>query len=197
MPQPDDENAARASRGHVPELTADCTRLRAHRDEDLGDFFELYSDPRVMRYWSFPAWTDIAQARERFAGVIAGNDPDHLLCWAIAERGSDRLIGGVTLHAINRAQGRAEIGYALRPSHWGQGHAQAALNLAIAHAFGVLGLRRIEADTDPRNAASCRLAERLGFIREGMLRERWHVAGETCDTALYGLLVRDWRAAGN
>jgi hypothetical protein len=63
----------------------------------------------------------------------------------------------------------------------GRGLAREAVGLAIAHAFGGPGLRRIEADIDPRNLASCALVERLGFQREGLLRERWHV-GESCAT---------------
>ncbi|RNF85937.1 GNAT family N-acetyltransferase [Montanilutibacter psychrotolerans] len=166
-------------------------RLRAHRQADLDDFFALYSDPEVMRYWSFPAWTHIEQARDRFASTLAC-DPQRLVCWAIAERDSDRLVGGVTLHSIDAAQGRAEIGYALRRPYWGRGMAGEAMRLAIAHAFDVLELRRIEADIDPRNGPSCRLIERLGFHREGLLRERWQVAGDLQDSAIYGLLAHEW-----
>ena len=36
------------------------------------------------------------------------------------------------------------------------------------------------------------LLEKLGFVREGFLRERWHVAGEIQDAAFYGLLAREW-----
>jgi ribosomal-protein-alanine N-acetyltransferase len=57
-----------------------------------------------------------------------------------------------------------------------------------------MDLRRLEADTDPRNAPSIRALERLGFVREGLLRERWVVAGEVSDSALLGLLRRDWDA---
>jgi len=57
---------------------------------------------------------------------------------------------------------------------------------------GELGLRRVEADIDPRNARSAKILERLGFIREGYLRERWVVGGEISDTALYGLLAREF-----
>lgn len=178
----------------LPVLDGTRVRLRPHREADLPAYFELFSDPTVTRYWSTPAWTRIEQARPRFDRALSGNDPERMLGWAIASKGDDRLIGDVALHAINREQGRAEIGYALHPAHWGQGHARVALGLVLAHAFDVLGLRRVEADTDPRNEASCRLLERLGFQREGLLRERWYVAGELCDTVLYGLLERDWRA---
>ena len=67
-----------------------------------------------------------------------------------------------------------------------------ALRGFIDYAFGVLAMNRIEADIDPRNARSAKSLERLGFVKEGFLRERWIVAGEVSDTALYGLLRRDW-----
>ena len=193
MPRMNDASAAPQSGDGLRQLVADRIVLRGYRAGDLADFYALHSDPRVMRYWSFPAWTQLSQAQPRFDGALAGRDPDRLLCWTIAGRDDDRLIGGVTLHSINREQGRAEIGYALRPDHWGLGYAQDALRLALAHAFEELGLRRVEADIDPRNESSCRLVERMGFVREGLLRERWLVAGELCDSALYGLLARDWR----
>ena len=59
-------------------------------------------------------------------------------------------------------------------------------------AFEELGLHRVEADVDPRNARSLRLLERLGFQQEGLLRERYHVSGEIQDAALLGLLRTDW-----
>ncbi|ETP61422.1 hypothetical protein BDSB_27145 [Burkholderia dolosa PC543] len=69
-----------------------------------------------------------------------------------------------------------------------------AASALIEHAFGTLNLRRIEADIDPRNVALARLLERLGFIREGLLRERWIVGDDVSDSALYGLLKSDRRA---
>jgi [ribosomal protein S5]-alanine N-acetyltransferase len=176
-----------------PVLEGKRLRLRGFVEADLAGMFGLHSDPQVMRYWSFPAWTDIGQASDYFAAALGGRDPDRLLCWVITLKGEDRLIGTLTLHAIDRPQGRAEIGYALDAAYWGRGLAQEAMRLVLDHAFGDMGLRRIEADVDPRNAGSCTLAERMGFVREGLLRERWCVGGEISDTALYGLLARDWR----
>jgi RimJ/RimL family protein N-acetyltransferase len=68
-----------------------------------------------------------------------------------------------------------------------------ALTALLCYAFGELKLRRIEADVDPRNAASLKSLGRLGFRREGLLRERWNVAGEIQDTAYFGLLAREWK----
>jgi len=69
-----------------------------------------------------------------------------------------------------------------------------ALQALLAYAFEGLALHRIEADVDPRNSASIRTVERLGFQREGYLRERWQVNGEIQDTVFYGLLRPDWEA---
>ena len=70
---------------------------------------------------------------------------------------------------------------------------RAALPIVIDHAFDDLGLHRLEADADPRNARSLRLLEDLGFTREGYLRERHLIGGERQDSVLFGLLRSDWR----
>ena len=178
----------------LPVLVGERIRMRGYRPEDLHDFYAVHSDPRVMRYWSFPAWTEISQSYEYFASAIQGRDASQRLCWAIADLQTDRVLGGTTLFSNNPSQGRAEIGYVLGHAHWGQGYAQEALRLVIDYTFDVLGFRRIEADIDPRNTGSCKLAERLGFVQEGLLRERWIVDGELQDATIYGLLARDWRA---
>jgi len=62
----------------------------------------------------------------------------------------------------------------------------------VTYAFNDLDLNRIEADVDPRNVASARSLVRMGFRKEGHLRERWIVSGEVSDSDLYGLLRIDW-----
>jgi [ribosomal protein S5]-alanine N-acetyltransferase len=86
---------------------------------------------------------------------------------------------------------RAEIGYCLGRQHWGKGFMAEAVDALIEHGFTRVGLRRIEADIDPRNRPSIQLIERLGFKREGYLRERWMMGDEVADTVLYGLIHSD------
>lgn len=176
----------------IPVLETPRLRLRPYRADDALAMFALYSDPRVMRYWSFPAWTQAAQAQIYVARATAAAESGELFPWAIADSGSDQLIGALTLHSLHVEQRRAEVGYSLSPVFQGCGMAAEALRCGLAHAFDALGLRRIEADVDPRNAASCRLLEHIGFVREGLLRQRWLVNGELCDTAFYGLLPEDF-----
>ncbi|MGE8232667.1 MAG: GNAT family N-acetyltransferase [Stenotrophomonas sp.] len=176
-----------------PELSSPRLRLREVRDGDAAALFAIHGDARVMRYWSYPAWTELAQAEQKIADIQRQRREEDILIWAIADATSDLLIGSSAVFYLNLEQGRAEIGYSLHPDWQGRGLASEALQLVLGYAFNKLGLRRIEADIDPRNLPSCRLVERLGFVREGLLRERWHVNGEICDSAIYGLLRQDFK----
>ena len=83
----------------------------------------------------------------------------------------------------------------MRRDRQGRGLASEAVRQALDFGFGTLGLERVEADVDPRNGASCRLLERLGFQREGLLRNRWRVGDEFADSVIFGLLRGQYREA--
>ena len=176
-----------------PELSSPRLHLREVRADDAPALFAIHSDPQVMRYWSYPAWTELEQAEQKIADIQRQRRELDMLVWAIADADSDLLIGSSAIFHMDLAQARAEIGYSLHPDWHGRGLASEALQLVLGHAFNELELRRIEADIDPRNQPSCRLVERFGFVREGLLRERWHVNGEICDSAIYGLLRQDFK----
>ena len=178
----------------LPVLESERIRLRPLRMDDAGEVFTLFSDARVTRYWSFQAWTEPAQAEAWLAERI-GWGPPSVYGWAMADRASDAFIGTTALFSLSGPLHRAELGYSLMPARQGEGLATEAVRRALDFGFDVLGLERIEADVDPRNVASCRLAERLGFQREGLLRNRWRVGGEFADSILYGLLRGEYRRA--
>ena len=167
--------------------------LRPLVEADAQALFEIFSDPAVMRYWSSAPWTDLAQAEAQIARAQADYAAGSALRWAVVRRDTGEMIGNVNLYSFFDANRRCDIGYALARAHWGQGLLGEALAAALAHGFETLNLNRVEADIDPRNRASARALERLGFQCEGRLRERWIVAGEVSDSDLYGLLARDWR----
>ena len=146
-----------------------------------------------MRYWSSGPLADREAAAAMQREIAQQNLSDMQMKWGLALRDTNKLIGTVTLFNLSRSNGRAEIGYAMGSAYWGQGYMNEALKALIVHAFDVLDFRRLEADVDPRNAASIRTLERLGFQREGFLRERWHVGGELQDAFFYGLLKREWQ----
>lgn len=176
----------------VPALAGERVRLRPLALRDVDALFALHSDPRVMRYWSFVPWTRRQQAVDHIGRLVRDREVTELYPWVATLVGADTAIGTCSLFAVQRDHARSVIGYSLSPEHWGKGHASEMARLALRFAFESLQLNRIEADVDPLNVASCTLLERLGFRREGYLRERWRVGGGVQDTALYGLLRREF-----
>jgi RimJ/RimL family protein N-acetyltransferase len=179
----------------LPVLTSERVVLRWLEDRDADALFGVFSDPQVMCYWSSPPWTDQARSAEMIESVGRYFAEGALYQWGIARRSDDTVIGTCTLAHVDTQNRRAEIGFILRRDHWGQGYMSEATRALLRFAFEKLDLHRVEADVDPRNEASIRLLERLGFQREGYLRERWIVGDEINDTILYGLLRREWLSA--
>lgn len=166
--------------------------MRWLSEDDVDALFEVFSDPKVMRYWSSGPLPNREAAAAMQREIAQGNLKESMWKWGLALRESNKIIGTVTLFNLNLSNGRAEIGYAMGSPYWGKGYMNEALTALIVHAFDVVKLRRLEADVDPRNTPSVSTLERLGFQREGFLRERWHVEGELQDAFFYGLLKREW-----
>lgn len=172
-------------------------QLRPLRPADAPAVFKLHADPEAMRHWSTPPWTDPAQAETLIADDLLALPVGDYLRLGLQRQADGQLIGLVSLFACHLASRRAELGYILLRHAWGQGFMHEALLALLDHGFGALGLNRLEADIDPRNLASARTLQRLGFQPEGLLRQRWIVAGQVSDSALYGLLRQDWLARGS
>lgn len=175
-------------------LTTGRLKLRWLDETDAAAQFAIYSDPVAMRYWSNKPWTGMDQAHEAIAKTLDAYREGTGLRFGIELQSTGEMIGNVNLYDILDANRRCDVGYALARAHWRQGYLGEALPAALDYAFTVLGLNRIEADIDPRNIASEKLLQRMGFRQEGYLRERWIVNGEMCDAAFYGLLLSDWTA---
>lgn len=181
----------------LPTLAGARVVLRWATRRDLDGLYAIFSDPEVMRYWSTTPLESPAAARRLLAEIHAEFRNGTLYEWVLTRHEDDVAIGTCTLFHLDRQNRRAEIGFALAQSCWGRGYMSEALILLTTFCFRDLGLRRLEADVDPRNTASIRCIERLGFVEEGLLRERWSVGGAVQDTLLFGLLAREWRPPGD
>jgi ribosomal-protein-serine acetyltransferase len=107
----------------------------------------------------------------------------------VFDRQTRRFLGSSGLHRMNWQIGRFEIGYWLRDSASGQGYMTEAVRSTVDFADRYLGARRIEIRCDGRNLRSRKVAERCGFVLEGMLRENApDTAGQPSDTLIYAKL---------
>ena len=176
----------------LPRIATERLVLRQLTGEDVHDLFAIFGDQEVTRYWSSPALETRAAATALLAQIDEGRRTGKLFQWGIALAESDEVVGTTTLYEWERAHRRAALGYALQRSQWRRGLVAEAVSALIRFAFNELGLHRLEADVDPRNTASVRSLERLGFSREGHQRERYRVLDEWQDSWMYGLLRSDW-----
>ena len=176
----------------TPTLRTPRLRLRPFDDADANDLFALHSSAEVLRYWDAPPWADRARS-QRFIDVSRQLAGEHTGVRLAVERCSDvTFIGWCSLNRWNPEYRSASLGYCFAQQAWGQGYATEAAGALLRWAFDALDLNRVQAETDTRNMASARVLEKLGFVREGTLREDCVVNGEVSDSWVFGLLRREW-----
>lgn len=180
----------------TPTLTTTRLRLRPFTDTDAPALVALHSNAHVLRYWDAPPWSEPARA-ERFIAACRLMAKDGSGARLAVDRVLDgTFIGWCSLTGWNPVYRSASLGYCLDDAAWGHGFATEAGRGLLQWAFAALALNRVQAETDTRNAASAHVLEKLGFVREGLLREDCVVNGEVSDSYVYGLLRRDWQADG-
>jgi RimJ/RimL family protein N-acetyltransferase len=175
-------------------------RLTIRRVElrDLEGLLTVHSHDDVTRFLPYDTWKSMDDATawfERISLLDADGRSRQFVMIERADAGArERPVGAIVLFNVDAGNLRGEVGYVLGRADWGRGLMREALTTFLTHVFDDLGLRRIEAFVDPRNRASHRLATSLGFVHEGMLRERSSIKGQVADSNVYGLLVDEWRS---
>lgn len=173
-------------------LIGERTQLRELRSSDGPDLLTIVGDDRVTQFMSFDSRSaDQAQASIDGAIERAKNDPRLEFYLAITRAGDDRLIGTCRL-ALAGAHGAAKLGYSIAAEHWGNGYATDAARTMLDYGFDSLELHRVTAAIGPENAASHAVVKRLGFTREGVLREHVFTNGAWRDSVLYSVLSPEW-----
>jgi ribosomal-protein-alanine N-acetyltransferase len=177
----------------TPTLHTARLRLRPFTDGDADALFALQSNAYVLRYWDSPPWTEPARAA-RFIAACGQLAEEGTGARVAMDRASDgAFVGWCGLTQWNPDYRSASLGYCLDDAAWGHGYATEAARALLQWAFETLDLNRVQAEADTRNAASGRVLEKLGFVREGTLREDCIVNGDVSDSWVYGLLRREWR----
>jgi ribosomal-protein-alanine N-acetyltransferase len=172
-----------------PELT-----LRYARFEDAPRLFELASDPEVTRFFSWGPYSHPKEA-ETYIGSLATKRMQGTMLEFVIEHRADGVIGVTGLSEFSLRDRRAVVGTWHGRKWWGTGANRQSKALVLALAFRGLGLERVTAWCGTDNGRSQTALERLGFVREGVLRH-WHVhAGEPKDVIAYGMLREEWMAS--
>ncbi len=175
-------------------IKTDRLKLRLFSLKDVEDVLLYASDPEWARFLPVPQPYTRADAEKFVAGQLL-RDRKSRLCWAIEHAGS--VIGGINIgfDFDNRV---GEMGYSIARRFWGKGLTTEAAGAVIDESFSVYpDLNRIRAAADERNVGSLRVMEKLGMVREGILRQDIYLRGEFKNMVWCGLLRCEWEARKN
>jgi ribosomal-protein-serine acetyltransferase len=168
------------------------TRLRSAALADAEPVYALVDANRAhLRRWL--GWVDAVRGVEHIRGFLAGvieRERAGTSLELVIEHAGE-IAGICGFRSIDAANRSAEIGYWLRADREGRGIVTSACRALVGHGFGALGLNRISLAAAAGNARSRRVAERLEFRLEGILRDAEWRDGSFEDHAVYSLLARD------
>ena len=180
-------------RSGLPVLTGELSTLRELEPGDAAHLLPLLSAPDVARFISPPprsldqfAWFIETSCREREAGRYAA--------FGLVPHGHPSAVGVVQLRQIERNFVTAEWGFAMGSPWWGSGLFVDASRLLLEFAFETVGVHRLEARAAAPNGRCQAAMQKLGAVREGVLRKSLTTAdGTRLDQVLWSLLDEDWR----
>lgn len=175
-------------------IVGDKVVLREFTPADVDDVLGIIGDDRVTQWLSFDS-----RSRDEATAMIKGTieraqqEPRTEFYLAVTAHGNeDRVIGFARIGLAGVKAGK--LGYATATGEWGRGYATDAARTLTTYAFQELGLHRVSAAIGPENAASIAMVERLGFVKEGVLRHHVFTNGAWRDSVLYSVLAHEWHA---
>lgn len=162
--------------------------LEALRGTHAAELFPVLSDPRLYRYIPQEPPADPAALAARFERLEQRRSPtrdETWLNWAVRVKADGLCVGRI--EATLRPDHTALLAYEIGADHWGRGYATEACRRVVRALFDDFDAERVVAQIDTRNAASIRLAERLGFTRGALKQGADHFKGATSDEYTYTL----------
>ena len=179
--------------GAFPFLTTRRLELRQLELRDADELFKLRSDPRVMEFMDRPLMTSRDEAEKMIGKIQNAFETNESITWAMSLKDHRELIGTIGFWKITKEHHRAEIGYLLHPDHWRKGLVQEAMKEVLKYGFVTMKLHSVEANVNPKNAASVAFLEKNGFVREAYYRENYYFNGVFFDSAIYSMLDADFQ----
>ena len=180
----------------LPVLTGARVTLRELRVSDAPSLFAMLTTEEVSRFISPPPTTVegferfITWAnRERAAGNYA--------CFAVVPHGMDTAVGLFQVRQIEPGWDTAEWGFALGSAFWGTGMFSEGAELVLDFVFETIGVHRLEARAAVQNGRGNAALQKVGAVREGVLRRSFLRNGQYMDQALWAILAEDRRVRAN
>ena len=166
--------------------------LRELCQADAGALYPIWSDPRVTEYFVLEPFETLQQTQDMISLLTYLPEAEQGFRWAIALRATGTVVGTCGFHNRREEHCRTEIGYELSSNYWGQKIMTEALTAILTFGFCRLDFNRVEAFVNFGNVKSTGLLEKLGFTRDGLLREYEFARGVFVDQYCYSLLKSEF-----
>ncbi|HVW16819.1 MAG TPA: GNAT family protein [Solirubrobacteraceae bacterium] len=190
MPDGPEELDRRDPAARAPWDAAPPARIAHLSAADEADYLAM---TRASRDYHRP-WTHPAVDRAGFAALLARAARADVEALVVRAAGDDAIVGVFVLSQIaDRDVRSAFLGYYGSALHARRGYMTAGMSLTLEHAFETVGIERVEANIQPRNARSLALARRCGFRREGLTPRYLKIAGQWRDHERWTLRADEWR----
>jgi len=179
-----------------PKLVTKRLVLRQVTLKDAPWYFEHFNTKEIVEGQDHGGPRDLSEARAELKLYFMDNFRRRSgIRWGITLRGDDELIGSAGFYKWTQPERyQAEMGYDLNPAFWGKGIMTEALTAIVQYGFGHMGLHRIEVLIPRYNRRSQKLVRKLGFKREGVLRDHYFIEGRFSDDVIFSLLKKEWNA---
>jgi ribosomal-protein-alanine N-acetyltransferase len=180
----------------VPTLMTERLELSAIQSEDAESYFALCSDADVMRTFGLLPHASIENTHSLISYLERELEAQRMIRWAVRERGGNgELIGDVGFWRYVPERRRAEIGSKLAARFWNKGYMTEAMRAAMDFGFKQMRLNSIEGNADPENLGSLKMLAKLGYEREGLVKEHTYCPYREryFDTILYSVRASQWK----
>ena len=181
---------------HKGTQTIETPRLilrRAIREDAEPMFRNWSSDPKVTKYLTWPAHSNIAVSEMVIGSWLQEYEKDSYYQWMIVLKELGEPIGSISVVRQNEQIEEAEIGYCIGTRWWHRGIVSEALTAVMRYLFEEVGMNRVAARHDPNNPNSGRVMRKCGMIYEGTARSADRNNQGVCDAAHYAILRSDWK----
>lgn len=172
-----------------PVLHTERLDLRQVLLDDADLIYAFNSDIEALRHIARDPFDEVDQAAARAATFRSDYLEHKALWWTFVLRDNGTPVGYGGLFGIDADTSAAEVGYGLVRDHWGRGYAGEAVAAMVSYGIGTMRLHRIHARVHPGNAASEKILENLGFLKEGVLRDVEYARSQYFDMSIYGLII--------
>ena len=176
-----------------PILYTSRLKLLEIESSHADDIFDVLSKDEVTKYYGRESMASVDEAEELVRHFRMLFQSGRGIRWGIIRKDTNQFIGTIGIHNYNAQVDRAEIGFELHPEHWRKGILSEAIASVLEYSFVEMGIHRMGAVTFPGNEASNRLLEKVGFVREGLLRGYLFQNGKYHDANVLAILKPDWR----